>query len=110
MPNTCSAVKKKKRTKKPDIVRRYAVGRHEGEGVYDLEGCNFYPRLSGAITDLAVRSAQMEETQDMAFHLQLLEVDVDENFSVHGYRPVPVGMFVQWMFSAGWISRKTFAV
>ena len=100
-------MKKKKRTK-PERFKQYTVGRHEGAGVYDLEGCEFHTMLSGAIADLIVRSAQLEDNQDVDFHLQLLLVETDHDGSVYDYKPVPCGMFVQWLFEAGHFRRGAY--
>ena len=73
---------------------KFIVGRQlpDMTGVYDLEECDMFDDLEGAIGDLLDRSTDVD--LDIAGDLQVLRCEADGDGAVLSYEPVLSGLVV----------------
>jgi hypothetical protein len=89
-----------------ETTMRFTVGRQlpELEGVYDLEGCDTFEDIEGAVQDLIARTDDVET--DVAETLQVLRLETTTEGDVLSYQPVLSGLVVQVLLAVQKLERK----
>lgn len=86
---------------------RFTVGRQlpDMEGVYDLEGCDTFEDIEGAVGNLVERTDDVDD--DVAGSLQVLRIETTMEGDVLSYQPVLSGLVVQVLLAMQKLERKS---